>query len=401
MNRPVQLAGISRIEAEIKKRLHLGKLPQGKYRGVTMFVSLKFLLFHVARWVVRLRYHDAVVFLARLKLMVGNKSSIVSIESGSVKHESRNYAIFLIYQPNGISWYVENALDSLREAAINVVAVVNHKVDAEQLRYLKERSKLIVIRNNAGFDMGGFRDSTLYLNSLGIDVERLIYINDSIYFFKAGLTGLFSRLADSQSDICALFENWEIHYHIQSFCFSISGRIFRNVKFQKFWENYLPVNSRLWAINKGEVGLSRTIVPLAEAIDIIYRPNNLRDCLNEVEDLDSRMTLARRIPIPIRDQSSEFCTMTNTEAAQIFISKIGSGSQIHTGGFIYMKYKNFPLMKRDLLFRDQFTVDEIEEALMEVDHEGHFNEIMTDFRKKGRASQLPILKRLQAASGII
>lgn len=166
-------------------------------------------------------------------------------------------------------------------------------------------------------------------------------------------------------------------------------------------ENYLPVNSRLWAINEGEVSLSRTMVPLAESIDIIYKPNNLRVSLNAVQTLDSRMNLARLIPIPIRSQNSEICSLTQSEVTRFFISKIGGGSQIHTGGFIYRKYNQCPLIKRDLLYRDQFTINEIEEALIETGHEDHFDEIMTDFRKKGKASQLPIIKRLQAASGII
>ncbi|QEL23722.1 hypothetical protein FQV39_14850 [Bosea sp. F3-2] len=153
--------------------------------------------------------------------------------------------------------------------------------------------------------------------------------------------------------------------------------------------------------NEGEVSLSRTMVPLAESIDIIYKPNNLRVSLNAVQTLDSRMNLARLIPIPIRSQNSEICSLTQSEVTRFFISKIGGGSQIHTGGFIYRKYNQCPLIKRDLLYRDQFTINEIEEALIETGHEDHFDEIMTDFRKKGKASQLPIIKRLQAASGII
>lgn len=366
-----------------------------------MFIKFKFLIFHFSRLLVKLIYHDTVVMKAKYRFFFNKNSSVISIETGMRWHGNNKYAMFLIYQPNKISWYVKNALDSLNEAGINVIVIVNNSLNKEQLSYLKKGSNTIILRNNLGFDMGAFRDSTIYLNSLGIDIDRVIYLNDSTYFFKSGLTDLFSRLATSKSDICAPFENWEIHYHIQSFCFSISGRIFKTTRFQKFWESYLPVNSRLWAINEGEVGLSRTMVPLAESIDIIYRPNNLRDSLNEIQSLDSRMILARLIPIPIRSQNSEVCSITKSELAQFFISRIGSGSQIHTGGFIYRKYNQCPLIKRDLLYRDQFTIDEIEEALIETGHEGHLDEIMTDFRKKGRASQLPIIKRLEAASGII
>lgn len=366
-----------------------------------MLIKLKFVVFHIARILIKLRYHDAVVLYTKLKLRLVRNSSIISIEAGFREHENKYYALFLIYQPKGIPWYVKNALDSLNEAGINVIVIVNHGIDEKRLSTLRENSKTVIIRNNSGFDIGAFRDATIYLNSQEYEATRVIYLNDSIYFFQGGLTNLFSRLVTSNSDICAPFENWEIHYHIQSFCFAISGRIFRHSIFQNFWERYIPVNSRLWAINKGEVGLSRTMIPLAESIDIVYRPKNLRDHLSEIETLDSRMNLGRLIPMPIRSQSSELCSLTQPEVPQFFISKIGGGSQIHTGGFLYRKYNQCPLIKRDLLYRGQFTIDEIEEALIETGHENHLDEIMTDFRKKGRASQLPIIKRLQAASGII
>lgn len=366
-----------------------------------MLIKVKFLIFHLARLLVKLRYHDANVLYSKLKSRFVKRYSILSIENGEREHENKCYAIFLIYQPKGIPWYVRNALDSLNEAGANVISVVNHAVSESQLSYLKKNSKTVLLRDNSGFDMGAFCDSTLYLRSQKIDIDRVIYMNDSTYFFKSGLTELFSRLIISHYDICAPFENWEIHYHIQSFCLSVSGRIFRNTSFQAFWQNYIPVNSRLWAINKGEVGLSRTMIPLAESIDIVYKPNGLRDSLSGLSTLNDRMKLARLIPIPIRGQSSEICSLTKSELPQFFISKIGGGSQIHTGGFIYRKYNRCPLIKRDILYRGQFTIDEIEEALIEIGHEDHFDEIMTDFRKKGKANQLPIIKKLQAASGII
>lgn len=366
-----------------------------------MLSLIRMIIFRIARIIVKIRYHDSVVLMARIKARFGVEKSIISIESGARKHENNNYAMFLIYQPNQISWYVKNAIDSLNEAGVNIVAIVNHSVDEVQLSYLKENCRTIITRNNSGFDMGAFRDATLYLDALPLAIDRVIYLNDSIYFFKKGLTDLFRRLIGSKSDICAPFENWEIHYHIQSFCLSISGRIFKEAAFQKFWRDYLPVNSRLWAINRGEVGLSRTMVPLAKSIDIIYKPNNIRGSLTDIKTLDSRLNVSRLIPMALRSQSSEICSLTQPEVSQFFISKIAIGSPVHTGGFVYRKYNACPLMKRDLLYRDQFSVDEIEEALTDIGHEGHFEEIMTDFRKKGKASQLPLIKRLQAASGII
>ncbi|WP_024900322.1 rhamnan synthesis F family protein [Brucella rhizosphaerae] len=355
-----------------------------------------------AKQAVKLYCHDRKVLAAKIRRkMHGNQSNIIEEYAGDLHHEGGKYALFLVWQPKKIAWYVENSLSSLNEAGINVIIIVNHDLSSEQVEYLKQRSHAILVRDNTGFDIGGYRDGTLFLAKGERNPTRVIYMNDSIYYFKKGLTDLFNKLANSASDICGTFENWEIHYHIQSFCFSISGHLFKHEKFQDFWENYLPVNSRLWAINAGEVGLSRSMVPIADSIEIIYKPNGLRDALTSLTSVDDYVDLINLYPTAIRIHYEILEDAPKPAVVQTFISRIGLRSQIHTGGFLYRKYLSCPLMKRDLLYRLQFTADEIEHALIETGHEEHLDEIMADIRKKGSVEYLPLIKKLQAANGIV
>src|SRR5690606_21302475 len=111
--------------------------------------------------------------------------------------------------------------------------------------------------------------------------------------------------------------------------------------------------------------------------------------------------ILRYLPITIRVEYSTLEKSEKSAVVDTFVGKIGLRSQIHTGGFLFRRFLNCPLMKRDLLYRCQFTLDEIEQALIETGHEDHLNQILTDFRKKGSVLQLPTIKRLQADSGII
>ncbi|MFC5991919.1 rhamnan synthesis F family protein [Limoniibacter endophyticus] len=327
-------------------------------------------------------------------------SNIVETHDGHLHHSGNVYAIFLIWQPSGIPWYVRNALNALADTGVNVVLVINHPMTGDDLEEVKLKSKKILIRNNAGFDIGGFKDATLYCLEEFPEADRVIYLNDSTYFFENGLVDLFKRLADSKADVTGAFENWEIKYHIQSFCFSVHGDVFRAEYFRDFWINYLLIDSRLWAIKAGEIGLSRAIVPKARTIEILYSPNDLRAPLGRLSKEDL-LALSRYTPAPTRLRMSDLSEMSPPEIIDSVIAAIGQRSQIHTGGFLYRRFLGCPLMKRDLLYRLQFTSDEIEQALREIGHEDHLPQIMTDVRRKGSLLHLPFLKKLQAASGIM
>lgn len=363
--------------------------------------TIKRAILPFAKQSAKLYYHDRKVLAAKIRRKLhGNQNNIIEKHVGDLHHEGGKYALFLIWQPKKIAWYVENALSSLNEAGINVIAIVNHKLSTEQAEYLKQRSHTILVRDNTGFDIGGYRDGTLFLAQEDHNPTRVIYMNDSIYYFKNGLTDLFNKLANSESDICGTFENWEIHYHIQSFCFSVSGCLFKHKKFQGFWENYLPVNSRLWAINAGEVGLSQSMVPIANSIDILYRANDLRDHLKK-KSSNELIDLVKYFPSGARINYSLFDELPKEAILQEYIDKIYIRSQIHTGGFLFREFLNCPILKRDLLYRLQFTLDEIEYAIKKTNDEGHIKEILTDFRKKGTVDHLPLIKKLQSASGIL
>jgi hypothetical protein len=82
-------------------------------------------------------------------------------------------------------------------------------------------------------------------------------------------------------------------------------------------------------------------------------------------------------------------------------AQITKRSQIHTAGFLYKKYLDCPLMKRDLYYRLLFDIDEIERNLVDVGHEGHLVEILSDMKRKGPGDQLHQTKRRLFEQGII
>ena len=338
-----------------------------------------------------LYYPKVLAGLARRSL--GKTSFIVDQAKGTRSFDNGNYAIFLIWQPKGLPWYVRNALDALAAAKINVVVVANHPLTAEMRAELTQASRHVLIRDNTGLDVGGYQDATAFIKD-NFSVDRLLYLNDSIYFFREGLTEFFTRLISSKADLCAPFENWEITYHVQSFCFSMSRHLLDSAAVDGFWKKYVPVNSRLWAIRRGEIGLSRAAVPNARTIDVLYTPKMIQSAMNDMQPHD-RVALNKYLPIKIRKQQIK------KAASGSMVDQIGNHSQIHTGGFLYRKFGRCPIIKRDLVYRAQYSLYDVEDCLEEVGHEGHLDDILADMRRKGNGLQLPFLKRALFIEGMI
>ncbi|PQZ48188.1 hypothetical protein CQ052_17290 [Ochrobactrum sp. MYb15] len=358
-------------------------------------------LLGTAKRVVKLFYHDTKVATAYLKRGSLKKLAIVSAHNGSQHHTGGIYAIFLIWQPVNLRWYIENALNALNANGVNVILVANHNLSPEQLSLLKSKCHLILERDNTGLDIGGYRDATLYLNNiLKIIPKRVIYMNDSVYYFASGLDSIFKRLSSSESDICGTFENFEHCYHIQSFCFSVSGDLFNNSSFLQFWENYLPVNSRLWAIKQGEIALSTMMVPLANKVDVIYQPDNLMAPLSKIQK-DQLPQLNALLPLKIRFDECSLNSIPPIDIPLAFSRKVALRSQVHTGAFLYRKYLGCPIMKRDLLYRMQFSIHEIEYILKETGSEGHLEEIISELEAKGTPEKLSLIKQVRVAVGIL
>ena len=352
------------------------------------------------RRLVRFLYHDLSVFKAWSKRRFLPQSSITEYHVGEKKNAGDVYAIYLIWQPAGFPWYVKNTLSALNDLGINVIAVVNHPLNNEQLSELRRHCAHLLIRDNAGFDMGGYRDATLFIRDT-LKPGRVCYLNDSIYCFSEGLIELFRKLASSAADIAAPFENHEFSYHIQSFCFSVSDRIFLSEEFQTFWQNYLPVNSRVWAIDKGEKGLSNAIVPRAESIDVFYTPDHLRPFLLDLP-LDELQRLNRYFPRLVRHKEGELQKLSKSQLVNELCRLIAIRSQIHTGAFLYQRFMGCPLMKRDLYYRLQFSLDEIDENLHEVRaNDDHFRDILADMQKKGTGRDLSYWNMAKFAEGLL
>ena len=86
--------------------------------------------------------------------------------------------------------------------------------------------------------------------------------------------------------------------------------------------------------------------------------------------------------------------------ANKLIATIAQRNQVHVGGFLFIKYLGLPVIKRDIFFREVYTLEEIYRILGDFD-EPLRDEIMSDLRRGGTAMHLNPLMRILYHHGSI
>ncbi len=322
----------------------------------------------------------------------GRTNGIEQVLQGSLRHPGNTYAIFVIWPGEHISWSVLNALAALEATGVSVILASNAPLSEASRSTLLAKCHTLILRDNSGHDFGAYRDATLFCLET-LDFERLLYLNDSVFYFSAGLKALFDRLAHTKAGACAAFESHEHHPHLQSFCFSVSGTLARHPGFQSFWSTYLPVNSRLWAIHQGELRLSRVIYSLTQDIEFLFTPKALRSHLTGLP-LEDLRRLQNLLPRQLRAEPDPGQTGVDD-----LLTQVATRSPIHSGGFLFQKYLGSPLMKRDLVYRLLFTPEEVEQSLRDLGETEHLQEILDELRRRGTGEHLPLVKRLAIIAG--
>lgn len=368
------------------------------------------------------------------------------MSEGLVDKKSDKYAIFVIYSKTSLPTFTTNLLDALSKSPFNLVIVSNVKLAPMLRAQLQERCHLIVERSNLGRDFGAYKDGIDLVLERCERPDRILLVNDSLFFFSKGLDKLLADL-DGPQDFIGVTEVLEFHYHVQSYMLSFGRNVLSNAKFRKFWRKFRPVSTRRWAIHKGEVGLTRlltqegfrphvlfqaaqiaphlqkrTVREALEAIrmfPIAFRKplyQRFHEIVGEGEKWESLAALeaisqgVRNLPARNTEDTSVFGRI-NARAATMerwnfeiltnrIIATIADRNQIHVGGFLFMKYLGSPVIKRDIFFREVFSLEDVYQILTEL-NEPLRDEVISDLRRGGTAKHITGFRKILQRHGSI
>lgn len=193
------------------------------------------------------------------KLYDKRKSQTMVVHDGQPSL-GKNYAVFLIFQPNGVSASTLEQIENFKKNGVATVIVSNAPLTAKDRDCLTEVSFKVIERENYGYDFGGYRDGILYLLDLNIEIEALFVMNDSIWLIDGGGQSLLEAARQAPEDLYGIYYNHRPktpkRSHLQSYFYRFNSEMVASQIFREYWEDLPLYNNKHLVIRKLEMGLT-------------------------------------------------------------------------------------------------------------------------------------------------
>jgi len=224
----------------------------------------------------------------------------IRIYDGQLSKSDR-IAIFLIFPKTGLLQSHLHTLEYFRSKGYATLVVSNLLLSDIDRKCLSESCWRIMERPNFGYDFGGYRDGLLSLTEEIAGLNRLILINDSVWFPLPGsrdwlddvealdvdFAGAASNFGNPRVAISAFRSlKWSYStnhrdYHICSFAICLRPKVFTDAKFLRFWKGLRLTNKKKRTVRRGEIGLSqwalRQSFTLATTLNVTNLDQQLAD----------------------------------------------------------------------------------------------------------------------------
>lgn len=163
-----------------------------------------------------------------------------------------------------------DAMDYFLDREASLICVVNGKVASQWLEEFVRRCAYVLIRDNTGYDFGGYQRGVLFLRDLGHGFDHLHIINDSVLMPLVPNETIFSNIEAAAGTgfggAVALPMDKPLangSHPVQttrlalSYWLYFSGAVTRSDCFVAYWSRYIATSSKVLTVRYGERGLSR------------------------------------------------------------------------------------------------------------------------------------------------
>lgn len=321
-----------------------------------------------------------------------------TIEEGERSHGGSKCAVFVVYCSGPLPGFTVAAIEAFNRGGYDIIAVANSALDPAANAYLQEHCRLIVHRENVGRDFGGYKDAIGVVFHRFPGAQRLIIANDSIFYFRQGLDRLIARL-DGPGDFIGVTEG-DRRFHVGSYLMSFGPALLASDAFRAFWRDYKPIGTRRWTVFNGEGALSAALVAAGFTPTILFPAEALRPFLKAGSE-EAFERLVELLPVRTRKryrQSFEAVvgrllagggadSRQKPDTASVILQRIADQNQLHAAGFLFRRFLGLPIVKRDIVFRELYPLDEVLGALSDLEPQV-LSEVRDDLMRRGSAADL-------------
>ena len=290
--------------------------------------------------------------------------------------KSDRIAIFLIFPKTGLLQSHLYTLEYFRSKGYAALVVSNLPLSEVDRNRLAESCWQIMERPNFGYDFGGYRDGVLHLSEDLKSLERLVFINDSVWFPLPGSRDWLDDVEALDVDFAGAASNYgtprpEItdfrsiewsyssahrDFHVCSFAICLRPTVLRTSGFFRFWEKLRLTNKKNRTVRRGEIGFTQWALNHSLKVGTTLDIANLDDELANLEESRLR-EIARNLIILEDSKLIELVQYFNQDPKAhrslieklIQISVSRQGSSYALAAYLILE-KKFPFFKKSPLW---------------------------------------------------
>ena len=194
--------------------------------------------------------------------------------------------LLALYQKSILRPDIENLLKVAKKIGLYTIAVNTEKLTDAKVTGNKKLIDTYLGIFNFGRDFGSYKSGFNYIFSKGFHkhAPKIVMLNDSVFYEPSRLEVFLKELVTTKKEVLGATQNFEINYHIGSFCISLAKSITNNKRFISYWKNFSRTDVRRAVIYRGEMELSKllgSIVSNQSLMQVIFNQHRVSQFFRE------------------------------------------------------------------------------------------------------------------------
>lgn len=198
-------------------------------------------------------------------------------------------------------------LRKLKESGCDIILVSTAGLSDDALDTAKQHCVAAICRDNIGRDIYSYKVGIDFAKPMLPQYEKLILANDSVYGPLFDLNNLIF-FGDSRAlDFWGATDSDQIIYHIQSYFFVFTKRMFESSVFLNYWENLKLINHKRNIVIQYELQLTQFFMKQGFRSSVLCRYQNVINKIpEETKEHIKRKKKLKRAPCNISIQAWDY-----------------------------------------------------------------------------------------------
>lgn len=199
----------------------------------------------------------------------------------SLPESARRLLVYAVWDRRGeIDDFIPHSLKGLRSEISRILVVVNGSLSDEGRRKLEPVADEILVRENAGFDIGAHQHAIAHVGRGIEEFDEVVFTNDTWFGPMAPWQPVFLRMAkravhfwgltDHKEQASNPFTDGALPYHLQSYWIAVRREMFLSPAWETYWRELPSLNAYSDAVLKHEVWFTRHFGELGFVHDVAF-----------------------------------------------------------------------------------------------------------------------------------